>query len=475
MSASLAAETPVRILAPQVAGRFYPAETAALRDLIGASWAKRAENPIVNPKFVVAPHAGYVFSGAIAATAFSALDPRLVTRVVVIGPAHKFAFKGIAIPDVDVWQTPLGRVPLARDAIARALKVDGVSLANEPHLGEHSLETHLPFLQIRLGTFDIVPMLVGDARPETVAAALEAVWGGPETVISVSSDLSHFLDQAKAKASDNDARARIEALNPEPLGGARACGHRVLDGALLIARKLDLRFTGLDLRTSGDTQGNPERVVGYGAFTGEYAASAELPEEHRDILLDLAAAALRFAARNGGRVPEAVINGKLPMPLTARRAAFVTLTQAGRLRGCIGSLAPQRPLAGDVIVNAVKAGFNDPRFKPLTVDEIDGLDLSVSILSHPRPMSFTSEEDLIRQIRPDVDGLMLADQGKGGLFLPSVWKGLPDVRAFWRGLKGKAGLPADHWSPTVQVRRYVTESFDGSLKRLDRPVPVRFR
>jgi hypothetical protein len=458
----------------QVAGRFYPEDPDALQRALTESHARRI--PVVqgSPKLIIAPHAGIAYSGAVAATAFAAVDPSPIRRVVVIGPAHRAAFKGIATTAAEHWLCPLGAVEVDWPWLTRALALPDVRIADAVFTGEHSLEMHLPFIRTLMPQARLVPLLVGDASVETVAAALRALWGGPETLISVSSDLSHFLAQPQARASDAATRGLIEDLTTTPLGSERACGHRVIDGALAVARDLDLRLTGIDLRTSADTVGNPDRVVGYGAFIGEYAAAARIATHERALLLRVAVAGLRHAAAQGGRMPEAVTTEPLPPASSARRATFVTLTAGGRLRGCIGSLKPQRSLAGDVIVNAVKAGFSDPRFSALEAGAINDLTVSVSILSHPRLMRFTSEADLIAQIRPDMDGLILSDGARSGLFLPSVWESLPDVRAFWRGLKGKAGLPADHWSSTLQVRRFGTESFGARAGDLGGPVPVRF-
>ena len=216
-------------------------------------------------------------------------------------------------------------------------------IADEVFAGEHSLEVHVPFLQQVLDRFSIVPILVGDASHDDVAKALQTVWGGPETLISVSSDLSHFLDYAAARRLDSLTAERIECLQGEEIGLENACGYLALGGTLQRARALDLRVTALDLRNSGDTQGDRSRVVGYGAFAMEHAGTARLSEDQRRLLLAAARSALEFGVRNR-KPPDVGLAPCDPRPLRAMRASFVTLTIGGRLRGCMGTVAPRRPL-----------------------------------------------------------------------------------------------------------------------------------
>lgn len=453
-------ESGAAIRAPHVAGGFYPDEAGALENIVADCLGTAADTPVPEAKIVIAPHAGYVFSGPIAGTAFKPLTKRrgTVKRVVIIGPAHRVGFKGLATTSADAWATPLGTVPVAWDALRDLLTHPGFHVADRVFEGEHSLEVHVPFLQQVLGAFEIVPILVGDAGAAQVAKALDAVWGGPETLISVSSDLSHFLDYDTACRLDRQTMQRIELLKLEEIDGKGACGHRAIAGALSLARQHDLRITGLDTRNSGDTRGGKDRVVGYGAAAMEYAGGARLSPADREQLIEAGRYSLRFGAENG-RPAEAQLGKNLSPSLTAMRASFVTVKIAGRLRGCIGSVIAHQPLLRDVIANAYKAGFGDPRFPPLTLEELQTADIDVSILSTPRPLAFTDEQDLIAKARPDVDGLILQEGGKRGLFLPSVWEGLPKSGDFIRNLKRKAGLPTDYWSDELKVFRYTTEAF----------------
>ena len=364
----------------------------------------------------------------------------------------------MAATSADGWATPLGAVPVDWPGIRALSSLSGFGITDAAFAGEHSLEVQLPFLQRVLDDFTLVPILVGDAGHAAVARALERVWGGPETVIVISSDLSHFHDYETARKRDEATAKRIELMRPDEIDGHGACGHRALGGALQRARALDLRVTALDVRNSGDTSGGRDRVVGYGAFAMEYAGTARMAEADRARLLAAARRALTFGARNG-RAPQAQLGTGLSPALTAMRASFVTLKSGGELRGCIGSVNAQRPLLLDVVANAYRAGFADPRFGPLTEDELREIEVEIAVLSHPRPIRFADESELVRQVTPDRDGLILVDGNRRGLLLPSVWERVVRSDQFVKQLKRKAGLPPGHWSDRLRVFRFTTERF----------------
>ena len=261
---------------PAVAGRypgaaFYPADPVELRDLVDfllarADASARSEPRSGSPKALIAPHAGYQYSGPVAASAYARVDPGGIRRVVLLGPAHRVPVRGLAAPCVDAFATPLGPVPLDRAALADAVRLAQVGRSDPAHADEHSLEVQLPFLQRRLGSFELVPLVVGDAEPEEVDEVIEALWGGPETLVVVSSDLSHYLDYETARRVDARTTRAIEALAPEAIVQDQACGCIPVQGLLLAARRHGLRARALDVRSSGDTAGPRDRVVGYGAY-----------------------------------------------------------------------------------------------------------------------------------------------------------------------------------------------------------------
>lgn len=273
---------------PAVAGMFYPAERAELARevdrLLGEAEALAQSgartdglDPGPSPKAVIAPHAGYPYSGPVAATAFRRLRAARgsIRRVVLIGPSHRVPLRGLALPRSEVFATPLGRLQVDGEAVAALARLPQVTVSDAPHAVEHSLEVLLPFLQRILGEIRVVPLVVGDATPEEVSEVLDAVWNGPETRVVVSTDLSHYLDHDAAQRRDRRTGETIEGLRYEDLGPGDACGRDALRGLLHLARRRDLRIRCLDLRTSGDTAGPRDEVVGYGAFAVDEPASPE--------------------------------------------------------------------------------------------------------------------------------------------------------------------------------------------------------
>jgi AmmeMemoRadiSam system protein B len=257
---------------PTAAGHFYPADPVELRRsveelLADARPTDTGEEPWV-PEAIIAPHAGYVYSGPVAATAYAevARIRDRVERVVLLGPAHRMPIQGLALPGALAFATPLGDVLLDREGVRAAEALAWVSTMPEAHAGEHSLEVHIPFLQVVLGEFTLVPLVVGSPEPEHVAEVLEALWGGPESLVVVSSDLSHFLSYDDARALDLTTARSIESLDGGSIVRSGACGRIPVVGLLQVARQRGFRARRLDLRNSGDTSGERRRVVGYGAW-----------------------------------------------------------------------------------------------------------------------------------------------------------------------------------------------------------------
>lgn len=445
----------------QVAGTFYPADPEALRGQVDQA-VRDAFASSVRPKAMIVPHAGYGYSAPIAATGYRTIAAQRgqIKRVVLLGPPHRMPVDGVAVPTYDSFATPLGKVRVDREAISKLIHLPYVHLQDEPFAREHCLEVQLPFLQRVLGDVAIVPMLVGRSQPEQIATVIDLLWGGPETLILVSSDLSHYENDAAARKLDSHATTAIETLRPDLLDRPHACGRHAIRGLLVSARNRMMRATAIDVRNSSQTIGTPDRVVGYGTYLFEEPTQAQLPPPQRSFMLQLARQVIELGVRNGSMPSIQVKN--VPPPLRATRASFVTVTLDGKLRGCIGSTQPQRALVDDVALNAYKAAFQDRRFKPLTEAELPQIGLSVSVLSCQAPIPADSEAALLQQLRPHVDGLVLRDEKlkKGALFLPHVWSGIPDPKIFVRRLKEKAGLPADHWSPEMRAWRFIAEHIE---------------
>jgi AmmeMemoRadiSam system protein B len=258
-----------RVRPAAVAGAFYPGDAGRLAADVDAMLDAAAPWTGAPPKALVVPHAGYVFSGPIAASGYTALRAARgrVSRVVLLGPAHYLPVRGLAAPSVDAFATPLGDVPVDVEARRITLALPDVSIDDAAHAREHSLEVHLPFLQRVLGDgFAIVPFVVGSARAESVAAVLDELWGGDETLVVVSSDLSHYLDHDTAAARDRRTADAIVSGTLDRLAPDDACGAYPVRGLLVAAERHGLHTTAIDVRSSGDTAGPRDRVVGYGAF-----------------------------------------------------------------------------------------------------------------------------------------------------------------------------------------------------------------
>jgi len=254
---------------PAVAGRFYPDGAIPLRASV-ERYLGEARQADFDPKAVIAPHAGYVYSGPVAGSAFACWrgmpGADRVRRVVLLGPSHHMAFEGLALSAAAAFQTPLGQVPVDAEACAQLAALPGVKYLEEAHILEHCLEVELPFLQCLFPNISLVPLVAGRASDRQVADVLETIWGGPETRFVISSDLSHYLDYAAAGVLDRATSASIEKLEPQEIREHQACGRIPIRGLLVAAQRLGLKAHQVDLRNSGDTAGPKDRVVGYGAF-----------------------------------------------------------------------------------------------------------------------------------------------------------------------------------------------------------------
>lgn len=257
----------MRVRPAAVAGVFYPDNARMLRAAV-QEYVAAAKPEGAAPKALIAPHAGYQYSGPVAGTAYALLG-RLrgtVHRVVLIGPSHRVGFTGLALPSASAFSTPLGEVPLDGQACEQIGALAQVIVLDRAHAAEHSLEVHLPFLQETIGEFSLVPLVTGDATASEVGQVIERLWGGPETLIVISSDLSHYHDYVTARRLDAATCAAIEALREDGVGDDDACGCVAIRGLLWAARRRGLQPRTLDLRNSGDTAGSREQVVGYGAW-----------------------------------------------------------------------------------------------------------------------------------------------------------------------------------------------------------------
>lgn len=442
-----------------VAGMFYPGDADGLRATVADCLAVasaghlRPDGLPVPPaptldgaiKAIIVPHAGYVYSGATAGRAYALLAPLRgrVRRVVLLGPCHRVAVQGLAAPTVEAFATPLGEIPLDRAALDGLADLPQVVASDAAHAQEHSLEVQLPFLQAALGDFRLVPLAVGHTGSAEVAEVLTRLWGGPDTLIVISSDLSHFHAYREAQRIDDDTVRHV--LAGDPLTSFdQACGALPINGLLAVAKRKGLAIDLVAQCNSGDTAGDKSRVVGYAAFVLREPAASDL------------GTALLVRARNAiaGRLGLDALPEPPHPQLAAPGASFVTLTRHGELRGCIGSLEAHRSLDEDVRANAQAAAFRDPRFPPVSAAEWPSITVEVSLLTPAEPMAFADEADALRQLRPGEDGVILEAGHRRATFLPQVWEQLPEPRQFLAHLKHKAGLAPDWWGPEVRLSRY---------------------
>ena len=459
-----------------VAGTFYPSDAAGLERTVTA--LVEAARPSVEgragslrPKALIAPHAGYRYSGPVAASAYATLGEVAdrIERVVVVGPSHRVRLDGLATTTTGAFDTPLGAIPIDDELRARFLQRPATVADDRPHAAEHSLEVHLPFLQAVLGRFSLLPLAVGEAATDDVADVLEVVWGGEETLVVASTDLSHYHASPRARALDGATVGDIEALAADRLHPRRACGAGPVAGLLTVAQRRAMEVVTLDVRNSGDTAGPTDRVVGYASFALTEDAPAPLAASDQQALEALARAAILenlegdeggdgSAENDGSRRTTSIDPARLPVRLRRRGAAFVTLTSDGELRGCVGGVTAVDPLAAAVARHARSAAFADPRFPPLERADLPSTSVAVSVLSPLERLGVASIDELVDVLRPEVDGLVLAAGRRRATFLPAVWRQVTEPREFVRHLREKAGLPPDGWERDLRLHRYRTLS-----------------
>ena len=478
-----------RVRHPAVAGLFYPDEKEKLARQVDGYLAEVRPAPVKNLRGIIVPHAGYEYSGPVAAVAYKQLQGRDVDTAIVMAPSHYADFEGASVPEVDAYGTPLGRVPLSpraaelakvrplvsdprcrvsRPGWSRQASKEAPPFGEDtPHTWEHSLEVQLPFLQRLLEDFTLVPIVFGSVNPREVAESLQDTLD-EKTVLVASSDLSHYYPYDVAQQLDSSCIRAICDLDVEWMKDEDACGKGPILTLMHLARENGWRAKLLDYRNSGDTSGDKSRVVGYAAIVffeppegeaPEELSAAQLGAEDGKILVDLAARTVAEVVEQGTQ--PAIDVTEMPEGLTQRRACFVTLTKGGELRGCIGSIFPGEPLCQAVIERARSAATEDPRFPPVKPEELDELKIEVSVLTIPKRLEFESAEDLLAKLRPDIDGVVLRIGPRQSTYLPQVWEQLPDPEDFMSRLSQKAGLAADAWrSPEAMVLTYQVQAFE---------------
>ncbi len=446
-----------------LAGSWYPAAPEELRQMVEKFLGRVPATDLPGQlTALISPHAGYIYSGQVAAHAYKLLEKQKFATVVVIAPSHHVRFSGVSVYDRGGFRTPLGIVPLDQDLISALEKRDKrIRYLSEAHSMEHSLEIQLPFLQVVMPGFKLVPLVMGEQDLETCRWLAEAIADcvkNKSVLLVASSDLSHFHTYDEAKRLDQVVIDRVTAFDPEGLmqslgsGKCEACGGGPIVATMLAAQRLGAtKSRVLNSANSGDVTGDRSRVVGYlaAALWVEPGSGAERKSEGPKVGVDLGLSAdekalLHKIAREN---IEAKLLGKktpsldnLPTNLKENHGAFVTLNKHGQLRGCIGRLVADRPLGEVVADMALAAAFQDPRFRPLTADELKDLEIEISVLTPFKRIGSVEE------IQVGKHGILMRNGGASGLLLPQVatdygW----DRTAFLEHTCQKAGLPKDAW------------------------------
>jgi AmmeMemoRadiSam system protein A len=366
-----------------------------------------------------------------------------------------------SIPDAVAYRTPLGDVPLA-DLASRLRKSLSIESVPRAHKQEHALEVQLPFLQVALKDFNIVPILTNRADPQALASAISP-FVGEDTLVVASSDLSHYYSYDTAKSLDAICTKAVTGANFSDMALCQACGKQAVLTLMHLAELKDWRSMLIDYKNSGDTAGDKRRVVGYAsiAYVDRKEMSATMKEglstRDKEALLRLARSAIRAKLVEGATVERPELSSPA---MLEDRGCFVTLHKDGQLRGCIGSIEPVSSLVECVEENAKNAAFRDPRFPALKKEELSGIDVEVSVLTVPQPLVFDNGEDLKSQLEPLVHGVILSRGSRRSTFLPQVWKQLPDKEAFLEHLCLKGGMPSKAWQDAdTEVKVYKAEVF----------------
>lgn len=449
-----------KIKQPSAAGTFY---TANKEELL--SQLKSFENNAVHDydyvsRAIVVPHAGYVYSGALAYEGFQYLDKK-AKNIFIIAPSHYSLINNTAaLSDFDFWSTPLGKIGLNRQIQEELVEKFDCRYFDEAFESEHSAEVQVPLIQnIFSADVKIVPLLVGDDYKK-ISEIIDHYYESPENVFVISSDLSHFHTDFTARKIDDETAQMIENKDISAFTHDKACGGVGVCALVDFARKgnngKNYSLIRVGLINSSHTTGDTSRVVGYGSwFLCEEEKIYFIKKYFSPFLLDIARKSISLGLEKKPLPQSSELKDIAPV-LLQEGACFVTLEINGNLRGCIGSILANRPLIDDVIQNAYNSAFSDYRFLSLSAEEFNNLEIFISLLSIPSKMYFKDEQDLLNQLKPGKDGLIIKDGHFQAVYLPSVWEQLPDKVDFLNSLKQKAGLSEYHFSKTFEAYRFET-------------------
>ena len=445
---------------PVFAGSFYPDNPEELSNLLESY--KQDIKIEYKSKAVIVPHAGVYYSGYSAMAGFQHLE--LNENISIIAPSHHENFNNIALPEYTYFDTPLGSLEVNNRLIKDIAEKFPCIINNDVFDNEHSIEVQLPFIQHlfyphvqsaidfvkglkKIGRkLRIIPILVGNCDYRLISDLISMYWENSSFVIS--SDLSHFYTQQECRQIDTYTATIIETGKLECFQPQQACGLIGIKGLVDFANNNECSLIRAMMYNSGDISKDTERVVGYGSWFLYTDTRNEFIEHfYSKYVLNVVKQSIVAAINNEDFIPR-----DIPSVLTQYGASFVTLKKGTELRGCIGSVYPTKPLILDLIDNARNAAFQDPRFEPITVDELKYLKVSVSILSSIERINFKDERDLLSKIHPH--GVILAERERRAVYLPVVWEQLPERDVFLNSLKEKAGLPANYFSRSIEAYKF---------------------
>ncbi|MDR1595365.1 MAG: AmmeMemoRadiSam system protein B [Puniceicoccales bacterium] len=441
----------VRVKKADVAGQFYSADPKVLGSTISSIVVKRDYE--YASRAVIAPHAALFYSGTLAVNALQYLDEK-AKNIFIFAPAHRVNFDGIAVCDYESFEIPLGSFAVNVEIVEKLRENFGCVPFNDAFTGEHAIEVELPLLRGRFPDAKIVPLVVGNVSYRKVTEIVEGFWQDRTNAFVISSDLSHFHSYDVAKKIDSETCDMVENCSIEDFSSERACGATAIRGLIDFAAEENFSLIRIGTCNSGDAGGSVERVVGYGAWMlVETSRNRFLRDNFSERIISICRDAIGAGLKN----EKIVIPNYIPGIFHQSIASFVTLEIDDDLRGCIGSIHAHRPLMSDLMRNAHGAAFGDRRFKPLTRDEFEKITIGVSLLSTPKAIVFNGERELLEAIIPVVDGIIIRDGAFQAVYLPSVWKQLPNKEQFLNSLRVKAGLASDHFSETFEAFKFSTE------------------
>ncbi len=449
---------------PAVEGQFYPSSSNEIISTIKAYNIKDSEYTDLTSRAFIVPHAGYIYSGFTANKALRLLRNVDIEHVVVLGPSHRIAFKGISAAMFDSYDTPLGAFNIDKTFISKLAQHFDIKFVPQAH-HEHSTEVQMPFIKYYKPDISIVELVYGEEDPVNLAKVIDHLLQDKGTAVVISTDLSHYYDINKANRLDSICVDAVRTLDIERLSqGCEACGKIGVEAMLIAAKHRGLKAQVLDYRTSADASFDKSQVVGYmsTAFV-EGAVVQEVVDEENDTKKDTLLSLARASLANAVDLPYTYNLEKTLKEnpwLEEEGAAFITLTtKDDQLRGCIGSTIAHRKLYEDVILNAKSAALNDPRFIALKKEEYDKIKVEVSILTEPKVLAYSSVADLKSKVVPAKDGVILKHGKYQATFLPQVWEQLPSFELFFSSLCKKAGMREECLADKPEILVYQAKKY----------------